>query len=71
VSTTTTTIDANGITVQKNNTSIQTNIDEDGMTIYDGEAIPANELLKANSQGVIAKDLTAKNYLIIDGLIRF
>ena len=71
VSTNTTTIDANGITVQKNNTSIQTNINEDGMTIYDGEAIAANELLKANSQGVIAKDLTAKNYLIIDGLIRF
>lgn len=67
ITNTTATLDTNGLTVGKSNSSTKTTISDDGMTVkYNSQ-----NMLIADSQGVIAKDLTAKNYLIIDGLIRF
>lgn len=67
IQTTTVLINEDGITVGKNTSSLTTNLNENGMLIKDGNTTE----LTVNSQGVEAHNLTADNYLIIDGLIRF
>lgn len=67
VSTTTTTIDNNGVTVGKSSSSLTTTLSNDGIQVKTGSTVE----LTANSQGVIAHNLTADNYLIVDGLIRW
>lgn len=67
VSTTTTTIDNNGVTVGKSSSSLTTTLSNDGIQVKTGSTVE----LTANSQGVMAHNLTADNYLIVDGLIRW
>ena len=50
-----------GLTISKTGSEMSTNIDEDGMRVYQNE----NEVLTANNNGVTAHDLHAKTYLII------
>lgn len=61
------TFNKDGLKVSKSTSPISTQITEDGMTInLNGET-----LLTANHEGVEAKDLHAKTYLIIGGRSRF
>lgn len=61
------TFNSEGLTISKSDSEISTQITEDGMTILkDNE-----EVLIADNQGVIATDLHAKTYLIINGNSRF
>lgn len=56
-----------GMEISKSDSDISTKITEDGMTVSDsGEA-----LLTANHNGVEAKDLHARTYLIVGGRSRF
>ena len=55
------TFDADGLTVNKNNSEMSTTITEDGMTVYRD----SDEMLKANNLGVKAVNLHANTYLII------
>lgn len=56
-----------GLSITKSDSNISTQITEDGMTVNDsGEA-----LLTANHNGVEAKDLHARTYLIVGGRSRF
>ena len=61
------TFDENGLTVRKSGKEIQTQITEDGMTVYKN----GNPVLTANSGGVEAVDLHASTYLIVAGKSRF
>jgi phage minor structural protein len=61
------TFDNEGLTVEKSNSEMKTQITEDGMTVYkNGE-----EVLRANNQGVVATDLRARTYLIVGNNSRF
>lgn len=61
------TLNEEGLNISKSNSDISTQITEDGMTVnQSGEA-----LLTANHDGVEAKDLHARTYLIIGGRSRF
>ena len=61
------TFNEEGLSITKTDSSISTQITEDGMTVSDsGEA-----LLTANHNGVEAKDLHARTYLIVGGRSRF
>lgn len=61
------TFNEEGLTIEKSDSDISTQITEDGMTVSDsGEA-----LLTANHNGVEAKDLHARTYLIVGGRSRF
>jgi hypothetical protein len=61
------TFNEEGLSITKTDSSISTQITEDGMTVSDsGEA-----LLTANHNGVEAKDLHARTYLIVGGKSRF
>lgn len=55
------TFNADGLTVSKSGSEMETTITEDGMTVYKN----GNEVLTANNEGVKAIDLHATTYLII------
>ena len=55
------TFDDNGLDISSSDSSISTQITEDGMRIYRAE----NEVLTADNEGVKAEDLHATTYLII------
>ena len=59
--------DEEGLTVEKSNKEIKTQITEDGMTVYKND----EEVLVANNEGVKAEDLHATTYLIIGTNSRF
>lgn len=59
--------DEEGLTVEKSNKEIKTQITEAGMTVYKNE----EEVLVANNEGVKAEDLHATTYLIIGTNSRF
>jgi len=61
------TFDDEGLTVEKSNSEIKTQITEDGMAVYKSGV----EVLRANNQGVVAKDLRANTYLIVGSNSRF
>lgn len=65
------TFNQNGLTVGKSDSDISTTITENGMDIYRGEATEDNKVLTANNEGVVAKDLTARTYLVIGTNSRF
>ena len=59
--------DKEGLTISKSGSEMETQITEDGMTVYrDNSAV-----LIANNEGVYAEDLHATTYLLIGGNIRF
>ena len=63
-------LDDRGMTVagdNDNNVRIETNISNNGMRVYAND----DEKLKADDKGVVAKDLHAKTYLIINDTSRF
>ena len=59
--------DKNGLKISKSDSDIATVIDEDGMDISDG----GEKVLEANHDGVNAKNLTARQYLIVGSVSRF
>jgi hypothetical protein len=61
------TFNETGLTVSKTDSEISTTITEDGMTVSKA----GEELLIANNQGVVAKDLHANTYLWIGDNSRF
>lgn len=61
------TFDNEGLTVEKSNSEMKTQITEDGMAVYKN----GQEVLRANNQGVDAVDLRAKTYLIVGNGSRF
>lgn len=61
------TFDDSGLTINKTNSEMKTNIDEDGMSIFKG----SEEVLTADNTGVDAKNLHATTYLIIGTNSRF
>lgn len=61
------TFDDDGLTVEKNNSEMKTQITEDGMKVYKNN----EEVLTANNVGVNAKNLHAVTYLIIGNNSRF
>lgn len=56
-----------GLTVEKSNSEMKTQITDDGMAVYKNGL----EVLRANNQGVDAVDLRAKTYLIVGRNSRF
>lgn len=56
-----------GLTVERSNSEMKTQITEDGMAVYKN----GQEVLRANNQGVDAVDLRAKTYLIVGRNSRF
>ena len=50
-----------GLTIEKSDSDISTNINEDGLSVYKYN----DEVLTADNQGVKAQNLTAREYLII------
>ena len=59
--------DDEGLTISKSGSEMETNIDEDGMSVYKDE----EEVLTADNEGVKAYNLHAKTYLIIGESSRF
>ena len=60
------TFDENGLSINKSDSEMNTQITEDGMKIYKNNDV----MLTANNQGVDAKNLHATTYLIIGGRSR-
>lgn len=64
-------LDSDGITVEgkraDTNIDIKTTVSNNGMTVYGNN----DEVLKANDEGVVAKDLHAKSWLIVGDNSRF
>lgn len=58
--------DETGLTVSKSGTEMTTTITENGMTVKRND----EAMLTANNQGVVAENLQANNFLIIDGKAR-
>ena len=61
------TFDDTGLTVEKDNSEMKTQITEDGMTVYQENT----GVLIANNNGVEARNLHANTYLIIGTNSRF
>ena len=61
------TFDSDGLSIHKSGTEMNTQITEDGMTVYRGNTA----LLTANHRGVDAKNLSASTYLTIGDNSRF
>ena len=61
------TFDSDGLSIHKSGTEMNTQITEDGMTVYRGNTA----LLTANHRGVDAKNLSASTYLIMGNNSRF
>ena len=59
--------DENGLTISKSGSEMETNVDEDGLSVYrDNE-----EVLTADNEGVKAYNLHARTYLIVGTTSRF
>lgn len=75
VTTTSGTFDENGLTIEKTESTddsevksrTKTNLNSNGMIIYDTRGATEEELLVVNSDGVVGKNITVKTYLIIGG----
>ena len=59
--------DENGLTISKTGSEMETNVDEDGLSVYRDD----EEVLTADNEGVKAYNLHAKTYLIIGATSRF
>lgn len=78
VTTTSGTFDENGLTIEKTESTddsevksrTKTNLNSNGMIIYDTRGATEEELLVVNSDGVVGKNITVKTYLIIGGYSR-
>lgn len=55
------TFDENGLTISKSGSEMETNVDEDGLSVYRDD----EEVLTADNEGVKAYNLHARTYLII------
>lgn len=55
------TFNKDGLTITRNDSPIETQITENGLSIYNED----QEVLKVNDQGVLAEDLKATTYLIV------
>ena len=55
------TFNSDGLTIEKSDSEISTNIDEDGLSVYKND----EEVLTADNAGVKAKNLHATTYLIV------
>lgn len=65
VTTTAGTFDKNGLTIEQTNADTSTNINADGMIIYNKTSSIDDPLLTVNSNGVIAKNIKVQQYLNI------
>lgn len=65
VNTTTGTFDVNGLTIEQTNADTKTNINADGMYVYNTTSSSDDAVLTANSTGVIAKNVRVQQYLNI------
>ena len=71
VTTTSGTFDKNGLTIEQTstdpdkNSNTKTNINSNGMVIYDKNSSVDDPLLTVNSNGVVAKNITLSTYLTI------
>lgn len=61
------TFDDEGLTIEKSDSDIRTNIDEDGLSVFKNDT----EVLTADSKGVTAIDIKVKTYLIVGENSRF
>lgn len=61
------TFNEEGLTIEKTNSDIKTQITEDGMKVYRNNT----EVLTADNEGVKAEDLHATTYLMVGGRSRF
>lgn len=61
------TFDNEGLTISKTGSEMTTQVTEDGMTVYRDNT----EVLVANNQGVVARNLHAETYLIVGDNSRF
>lgn len=61
------TFDENGLTISKSGSEMETNVDEDGLSVYRNN----EEVLTADNEGVKAYNLHARTYLIIGSTSRF
>ena len=64
------TFDENGLTIDKTGAVTKTNIDEDGMVVYSTSGAET-EMLKADSTGVVAENLTSRKYFVCGSKSRF
>lgn len=55
------TFNENGLTIEKSDSEISTNIDEDGLSVFKND----DEVLTADNQGVKAKNLHATTYIVL------
>lgn len=65
VTTTAGTFDKNGLTIEQTNATTKTNVNANGMVIYDTSGSGEDELLVVDSDGVIGKNMTVRTYLTI------
>lgn len=65
VTTTAGTFDKNGLTIEQSTASTKTNVNADGMIIYNKTSSTTDPLLTVNSNGVIAKNVKVSTYLNI------
>ena len=60
------TIDGSAVTIHRDNSDMTNSLDETGMYVIRNKGTGAQtEMLKANSDGVVATDVSVRNYLII------
>ena len=59
--------DENGLTISKTGSEMETNVDEDGLSVYRDD----EEVLTADNEGVKAYNLHARTYLIVGETSRF
>lgn len=65
VTTTAGTFDKNGLTIEQSTASTKTNVNADGMVIYNKTSSVTDPLLIVNSNGVVAKNVKVSTYLNI------
>lgn len=65
VTTTAGTFDKDGLTIEQTNATTKTNVNANGMVIYDTSGSGEDELLVVDSDGVIGKNMTVRTYLTI------
>lgn len=65
VTTTAGTFNKDGLTIEQTNATTKTNLNANGMIIYDTTGSGDDELLVVNSDGVVGKNMTVRTYLTI------
>lgn len=65
------TFDMNGLTIEQSEAKTKTNINADGMVIYNKQETSDKSLLTVNSLGVTAENITVKTYLNTGEYSRF